>query len=561
MNSQSISSDSCCWWTPPTVSNHTKILLVALGIIAVGGVIGILGIVGYLPSISIWIGITVCISSILSMVVFELSKGRSDLVNSQSRKIISTLANNTQKPEVLLIHSSNHVNPHSSEYSFVRVQMTHFTTADQSMTALIKCGRIKDAWQLCLNAFFEKKHDTTADPMTTLIEDEQIKEAWQLYLNTSFEESHGYKPEQKIQEALLGQTDWLDLPPEKLLNAIMNHWLSGEENIATKVCPEFIRDCANQYADFRNKCLAEDRLWSCFAGYQEYTADIAKVHPTFGLEVMISKRGADILEDKYRIEIFRSSFTNLLLLIESNGINEDKIKFFANFLLCYQFVLDNEDFEKIKLIRLALIQQRDLFEKGSEGFSNYFLHISLMDLVACKLSIQGIYKGKGSGTFFPPVDMDVASGLFDLHWIEDVTRQISAATDDENIRKGLLYLSLIPQSNPHYIDAQLMLGNIWLDVENFSEAGRYFLYVAKLKNKQSPDALILASMSLLAIVEEEKGLTFVLREDFEFLVKTNKQVRTLNHGECTSLNLEQLIETVERLQKEKNIMASKDFLS
>ena len=72
------------------------------------------------------------------------------------------------------------------------------------------------------------------------------------------------------------------------------------------------------------------------------------------------------------------------------------------------------------------------------------------------------------GTYFPLIETELVSNLFDLNWIEEVAYKISAAPNEKGIRKGLLYLSLIPKTSAHYVDAQFMLGNIWFDLENFS---------------------------------------------------------------------------------------------
>ena len=47
---------------------------------------------------------------------------------------------------------------------------------------------------------------------------------------------------------------------------------------------------------------------------------------------MITSRGADILDDNYRIEIFQSSCKSLLSAITKRmRLNKEKIKFFARF--------------------------------------------------------------------------------------------------------------------------------------------------------------------------------------------------------------------------------------
>lgn len=391
------------------------------------------------------------------------------------------------------------------------------------------------------------RNDTAYQRMDSLLEEGQLDAAWQLYLNDS---CFGKTGEENLIDDYdyLIQGGWTYLPSEKLLNAAIDQWLNEGGIITKKVCPEFIRDCAIGYLDFSNKFLKENKLWSCFAGCQEYCADIATAHPSFGVQVMISCRGLDIA-DNHRMEIFRVSYQNLLPLIAANQLDDENMKFLAKFLLCHERAIDKTDFDRIQEITQALVKQQNTFPPETEEHQNYFLYVALMDLVEGKLYFQGVYEKEGIAPLHPPIEMGVVDHVFLSDWIEGVARKISTATEEPSIRKGLLYLSLIQETSPSYSEAQMALGNIWMDLENYAEAGECFLRVSKLKNESESDAIVLATTCLLAQIKEGDDWEFVLRKDFECLAAAGKELRILNYRECKSLTLEQLVETHKKLKR------------
>lgn len=387
-----------------------------------------------------------------------------------------------------------------------------------------------------------RRNDAAYQRMDALLEENQLDAAWNLYLDDSYFGKKGYTRKQNlILDNYLPQDGWTYLPPEKLLNAAIDRWLSEGGIITEKVCPEFIRACAMGYRDFRDKCLKEDRLWSCFAGCQECIADIAIAHPSFGAQVMISPRGLDIM-DHHRMEIFQASYKNLLPLIAAGKLDDENMKFLAMFLLCHERAIDKSEFDRIQEINHALVQQMNTYPLVSREHQNYFFHVALMDLVEGKLYFQGVYEKRGVSPLPPPLEIDVVDQVFLSDWIEGVARKLSMATDEASIRKGLLYLSLIQESSPSYSDAQMALGHIWMDLDNFSEAGACFLKVAKLKNEYEADAVMLAALCLLAYSDTRS--THLLRIDME-----NFNGRILNLKECKSFTLETLLNKIASLKK------------
>jgi len=508
-------SNTYCHWLFLAQENRKKIILTALGILAaVGTIIAALGAAGYLPALTIWIGGAIFAVSLPSVAVLALCRRGHSVLQRQTN-------GEAAAPNIPVSQSDGH----------------HFKN-DGHNFQLIKTPQQTKDYQ----------------SMQTLVEEDQTNEAWTHYFKTCYVERHGKtSPQEKEHSSYLANGEWVHLPPESLLTAIVDHWLSKGEDALNHVCAEFIRDCALQYTDFRMKCLTDDRLWECFKGYPEYIADISAAHPAFGLGVMISKRGASLIGDDYRIGIFRSSYQELISKIQENNLQEEEIKFFAHFLISYQLIIHKKDFEKVKLINEALLKQMNRYEKNSDEYATYDIYTSLLDLVVGKLAFQGIYEAEGHSVRFLPVDSDLINDIFTRKWSEELAHRIATTVVETDIRKGIFYLSLVPEASVHYVDAQMTLGNIWMDLDNFFEASQCFLQVAKLKHESSADALQLAVMSSLAMVKEGNDWVYALREDDTLLAAGGKEVRTLNPEECKSLPLDKLIATVQALRSVSNL--------
>lgn len=386
--------------------------------------------------------------------------------------------------------------------------------------------------------------ETTMRRVEAHMQRNRVDRAWQVYQDGTFKAKKGHPrdkqllataaPEKRPREFPVDHGDWVYLPPEPLLHAKVNQWIAEETTITDCICPDFIRDCAIQYEGFCDRCWKEDQLWSCFAGHQEYIADIANARSQFGLHVMISHRGVDI-SDHHRMEIFRSSHKTLLARIESNMLDAEQMKYFALFLLNHTSAIDQSDFDKICEISKAL-KQKSILSPDSDYQNGSFL----MDLVEGKLSFQGIYGGKGGQRIFPPIATDLVLGDITNDWITEISHNISSTDVEETIRKGLFYLSVIPQSSLCYSDAQLALGNLWMDLENFSEAGQCFLRVVDLKNESETEAFLLASTCLLAEMKEGDNWVLILRDKMADMAATGKEVRKLSYQTTKSLTPEVL---------------------
>ncbi len=364
-------------------------------------------------------------------------------------------------------------------------------------------------------ALMVTRDDRAHQRIETHAETGDISGAWEQY-KLQCQHEAGWRPSDQVGTDL-DRGKWTHLPSELLANAMVDQW----RDQGFDVCPEFVRDCAIAYPTFSKQCFEKEVLWSCFSAYPEYVADIAKHHPQFGLHVITSAKGEQIRDDALCLEIFLASYESLLAAIDSNNLSGDHARCLARFLIRYQYVICRETFEKIQQIRSQ-------FE--AQGMNSAVLW---MNLVEGKLSFQGIYEGERGSTFSPPTDLDLVDGVFDARWIEEIARRASLATEDANVQKGMLYLSLIPDSHPGYQEAQMMLGHIWLDIKNHAEAGVCFLRIAE----DNEDARLLAAMCLVAVQQTGEMKTFVLRQNQQEL---GENMRTLTPDEARSLSLSQL---------------------
>ena len=504
MNSMSPVSQAigCCGLTYPTAICRGISITALVLLVLASGTMSICGIVGYLPSLAASTGGGIFIASLISLVALAVCLKRA-------------------KPRNLQDGNGGGANPAPAGEGRGQNPQAPPPLANPPSTDGTQANLHNDLQASALAELPEYEDPRILD----LVDAGRVEEAWKLYWSEDHLDS-------------IPRGEKSAKPPERLVMGMIDLWFSKKIKIADRLGPDCVREWAMRYTRLRHLCLQEDQLWCCFNGYPEYIADLGKQHPFFAVQVMISKRGEGILGDIYRLEIFRAGLSYFLSKIQNHNLTDDEFKYFANFLIGYQLVIHKDDFDKIKQVTQAVQQQKALSHPDSEAGKKYALWVVIMDLVEGKLSFQGIYGEERGFTYFPPVDAGLVRNIFTLEWIEKVTRKLSQATEEEGILKGLLYLSLIPQNSTHYSEAQMMLGNVWMELENYEEAGQHFLQVAKLNDPlRGPDALMLASTCLLAAVKEGDSWAFVSRGKMQEL---SDPVRTLNPQEAKLFTVEKL---------------------
>ncbi len=551
----------------PLIKNTCKkVFLIALWIIPLSGAaIAIVGIVGYLPPLAAWIGGGVAGVSIPFIIILTLYVLRSKPKTKESEESVEDPPINKRVRQEKI--------EASSEETDATEETTESSSSEESSDEEKKVRRrqIQEETPDVPEENADLPEENTADPempveppqannwlvikttressyqrIRDLVEAGKMEEAWQLYHSTCDHEKYGWTSPLKTLD------QWLYLPPEKLIETMLKKWLSEEKDILSMVTADFIRDCATKYPTIRNMCLENEELFVCFMAYPEYVVDIVGADLSFGEQVMISSKGVKITSDVYRFDIFRLSYKNLISLIEERPLTKKEFKFLYKYLISYRIVISEKDYKRIQKITRAISRQRDLHEESSKEYQRCNLQIIWMNIVEGKLSLQGIYNNQKKATRFIPIACDLTNRKFVLEWIEEIARKVALATDKETVRKGFIYLSLFREGDPHYDDAQMMLGNIMMDVDNFSEAAAYYLGVAERKNEYSAEALQLAAACLLAAKKENDDWVFILREEMESLLENEEEeVRPLNIQESSSFTLELLKKTIQDLQKKK----------
>lgn len=344
--------------------------------------------------------------------------------------------------------------------------------------------------------------------MEDLVGEGKVNQAWTLYLKTERERPHRVAP---------------SLPSENLILAVID--AKQDDLQALKALGgELLRDCSIEYKGVRNRSLIKDNLWeACFRGYQEYIEDIAKQHPDFAMHVIISGRGSTIMRDVLRLQIFRLAYPEFLDAIKKAAINIRDIEALAKFFFGYHLVLEQEDFDHLIKLSRAL--------KSFDG--EYLLW---MDLVIGKFLYSNMaLRGKG----VPQIDDELVQDIFSKEWIDAIARSVAMTEKESDVNNNIQFLLLIDKESPHYVYARMMLGNIHLDLEEYEEAGQYFLEVAEMDVQDAEDATKLAAMSLLA---KNKEGDYVRRD-------SNDAVNCLRMKEC-DIKLSELKRILEPLPLE-----------
>lgn len=264
---------------------------------------------------------------------------------------------------------------------------------------------------------------------------------------------------------------------------------------------DLIRNCAFEYPAFRKRCLQEDELWKCFNAYPEYVADIGKRDPHFALAVVTSHRAATYKSDEYRFELFNAAYP--LLLENLKNLDLQQLQNLGSFLLQYRLVVPHADFEKIKQLATQMSESPSLNPDCKK----------IMHYVTGKLSLQGIYKEKEN--LLQSFEWLGLSNIFTVsHGASTqagITEMLTDLELDEDIRNAIEFLELLDKNNPSYGPAQMVLGQIWLDNDEFARAGSSYLNAAEASSDPTTkrDAIFLAAPCLF--VKTSQG-QLILRE-------------------------------------------------
>lgn len=332
---------------------------------------------------------------------------------------------------------------------------------------------------------------------------------------------------------------WEKLPSEGLAVAIIRIWIEEKVPILNQICINFLRDCARAYTKVSNLILQHDELLECFTGFEEFLADIASQDPNFGFQLITSARGSSIANSPIILEIFNISFPLLLEAVSSSSLTEEQAKYFFSFLASYRYVFKREDMDKIHQIQTAIKTNQQNCQEDAQEYETCASLLALLDLLEGKLSLQGIY-ADGQTKYSPPADPELFTEFLDSTWVAQVNLRLMQQTKEEEIRKGLLYLSLITNKSEHYVNAQMTLGMIWMDLENYTEAGCCFLEAYE-HDRKNEDCLMLAATSFLAMQKKDDGQwDCIPRHEMEIKQKESKEVRDLNPEEAKNVDFELL---------------------
>jgi hypothetical protein len=121
-----------------------------------------------------------------------------------------------------------------------------------------------------------------------------------------------------------------------------------------------------------------------------------------------------------------------------------------------------------------------------------------------------------------------------------IASEIATATEEEEIRRGLIYLSLIPEDYPGYASAQMTLGNTWFyDLESPVTAASHYLKARAFAPYQE-EAEFQVKTCLIAKVREGTNWRFVARDQMETLREQGADVATLSLQDCRSLSWDEI---------------------
>jgi hypothetical protein len=379
----------------------------------------------------------------------------------------------------------------------------------------------------------------------TLMNEGRVDEAWVLYRGTNRNWRNDY-------ERALDLEIRHYLPPENLIRAVIAALPSTEEiireitNGLERDSIGFLRDCAIAYEAFRNQCFEDDKLWNCFTGYETPIADISTAHPSFALKVISSSRKQIIGTDDVRLEIFRAAYPKILEAIGDFTFTFEQTKHIVFYLLSFSLVIPADDFEKIQAIREAFASQETFYDAhgnadSAEGLEQAKMCIYLIDLLMGKLYMQGVFGRQPTATAIPLIDESMLDNFFNEEWMEMIASEIATATAEEEIRRGLLYLSLISEDYPGYASAQMTLGNTWFyDLDDPAAAVSHYLKASTFSDYKE-EAEFQVKTCLIAKVREGSNWRFIARDQMETLREQGGDVATLSPQDCRSLSWEQVI--------------------